>query len=67
MRRPFAGLLARVREAVLLPDLRRAGVMAAGGIALIAGLWVCGMHTTTPAAGTMLTLLQPAPLSVLAE
>ena len=67
MRRPFAGLLARVREAVLLPDLRRAGVMAAGGIALIAGLWVGGMHTTTPAAGTMLTLLQPAPLSVLAE
>ena len=41
--------------------------MAAGGIAVIAGLMIGSMDLTPPAQDNLLSMLEPAPIAVLAE
>jgi len=63
----FRDWLARRIDGLPLRHLRAAGLAAAGGFAVMAGLAIGGMSMPAPPADSGLTLFDPAPIHILAD
>ena len=66
-RQRFAGVPARGGDGALALYLRWAGMATGGGLAIMAGLLIGVMYASAPAPDGVLTLLEPAPLQILAD
>jgi hypothetical protein len=63
----FRDWLARRIDGMPLRHLRSAGLAAAGGFAVMAGLAIGGMYMPAPPADSGLTMFDPAPIHILAD
>jgi hypothetical protein len=59
-------LVARI-DRLLWPRLHWAGMATAGGFAIVAGLLLGAMYATPPTADSVLSMLQSAPILILAD
>lgn len=66
-KRPFGWLLPQLGFGASSLSLRWAGMATASGFVITAGLLLGAMYTATPAPDTVLTLLQPETIHLLAD
>jgi hypothetical protein len=66
-RNRFRDWLARRIDGMPWRHLRSAGLAAAGGFAVMAGLTIGGMYMPAPPADSGLTMFDPAPIHILAD